>query len=48
MKIFKIDLGYKQLSFGYNAKMEGYTNFVYTEVRRKQEEIKCQEKREKS
>jgi hypothetical protein len=24
MEILKIDLGYKQLNFGYNAKMEGY------------------------
>ena len=31
--MFKTDLGYKQLNFGYDAKMEGYTNFVYTEVK---------------
>ena len=24
--MFKTDLGYKQLNFGYNAKMEVYTN----------------------
>ena len=31
MKIFKADLGYKQLNFGCNAEMEGYPNSVYTD-----------------
>jgi len=31
--IFKTDLEYKQLNFGYNAKMEGYTEYCgYTKV----------------
>ena len=28
--MYKTDLGYKQLSFGYDAKMKGYANFIYT------------------